>query len=468
MKTGDDTDVFDTYLSTKTTDRTVLGPGDSTELSHTSPPNERGGDVAMAAIVPVKKVSRPFFQLGDSSSAIQTAVLDRSEGAPSSQSTHSHVFCGSSTGCRMKIPAAARRHLTCAGAFLLCFFLGLQIGLQVNPDGPASLISQTQQFRGATNMSVHTSNSSARNHSLMDSAQNRSMVNSSPPSMASFYTPSSPPPLPAPRAPLPSHPPNVSPFPSSAMWLTTSQRGRGGEPFRFRRCAVVGSGRNLLGRGFGAAIDMNDVVVHVNNVPTAGLADDMGSRTDILFSTLCNLETRACEDWDDDDWCEIQQEIQHGGEVKCLLQDNGNCPFGAVFYRSRHRTSCDDNFGRVAKGSKRSQVGIAVSSDYISEMAFYLRRRGGPFCGIREDNCDDPSTGFHAILTMSLLCDEVELYGFQGTGTVDGHGIGHNVANEHNLTRHLVAHAMPAGSFPSIQLEDRWAMARVSYGDTEI
>ena len=37
----------------------------------------------------------------------------------------------------------------------------------------------------------------------------------------------------------------------------------------------------------GPQIDAHDVVVHVNNKPTREYQQDMGTRTDLLFTTLC-------------------------------------------------------------------------------------------------------------------------------------------------------------------------------------
>ena len=405
-------------------------------------------------ITQVKKPNRPFSQLQE----------DTPNGAPNVQSG----AAAASTGCIAATRSSFACHLLCAAAVgLSCFLLGLAVGI-LAVRGPSSAplspsdAAKQEQFSGAA-----TGTSSPP--PAADATVNGTMS-------SHFSSPSLPPPpqVPAPslppRFPLPESPPHPSfppPRPSSVIWFTASQRGvSANEPFNFRRCAVIGSGANLLGRQLGQAIDSHDVVVHVNNVPTRQLAADLGSRTDILFSTFCNLEARDCEEWQSDNWCVIDQEIQHGGGVTCMLNTD-QCPMAAVFYRSTWATECGEMQGKAMRAASSSQYGIAVSEELVSQMVHAVRRRGGQFCGANteQNDCNDPSTGFHAIITMALLCDEVDVYGFQGLGTVDNHGIGHNIASEHNALRHLIAKNLTEAAFTTPEMARLWARTRVSYGD---
>ena len=51
----------------------------------------------------------------------------------------------------------------------------------------------------------------------------------------------------------------------------------------------------------------------------------------------------------------------------------------------------------------------------------------------------DPSTGFHAVLTMAFQCKRLTAFGFDGDATYDGHEITpeHPIAIEHVLLRLL-------------------------------
>uniref|UniRef100_A0A672GNQ8 ST3 beta-galactoside alpha-2,3-sialyltransferase 1 n=1 Tax=Salarias fasciatus TaxID=181472 RepID=A0A672GNQ8_SALFA len=53
----------------------------------------------------------------------------------------------------------------------------------------------------------------------------------------------------------------------------------GPSPGRCRTCAVVGNSGNLNGSHYGSLIDRNDVVIRMNQGPTEGYEDDVGSKT---------------------------------------------------------------------------------------------------------------------------------------------------------------------------------------------
>ena len=231
-------------------------------------------------------------------------------------------------------------------------------------------------------------------------------------------------------------------------------------PFLFDRCAVVGSGANLAGRGLGTEIDAHDVVVHVNNIPTLANAADQGSRTDVLFSTLCNFVDNECTGSTDWSWCEVHQEIQGGGEVTCPVYTTYNrCPFHAAFYRNQVLDSCSERLSILERAaSSTATIGLAMSSEFVSRTAHHMRRRSGNYC------CD-PSTGFHAVLTIGMLCNTVDLYGFHGTASVDGHPIGHDIMTEHALLRQVVNRSLPDEDYPSAEIAERWRETRMRYAD---
>ena len=294
-------------------------------------------------------------------------------------------------------------------------------------------------------------------------------------------TPNAPPPSPAPSPPLPSPPPPSPPpsplplppsppprWPPSIAWLTSTQAGRVRPPvppnLLFNRCAVIGSGANLHGRGFGPAIDAHNVVVHVNNVPLAANAADQGSRTDVLFSTLCNFDDARCTGGYDAESCVINLEYQGGGQRKCHLNDHDNCPFQVAMFRGRAGNSCGEGRDKLSRAASTSTIGLAISQDFVSNTVHYLRRPGSDFCDPIGNDCE-ASTGLHAILTFAMLCTSVDLYGFHGTGTIDNHGIGHDVPMEHALLRQLVNQSLPDAAFPDTQTAQRLRSSRLAYGD---
>ncbi|KAF7654823.1 hypothetical protein LDENG_00063920, partial [Lucifuga dentata] len=50
-------------------------------------------------------------------------------------------------------------------------------------------------------------------------------------------------------------------------------------PERCRRCAVVGNSGNLKGSHYGDLIDSSELIIRMNQAPTAGFEEDVGTRT---------------------------------------------------------------------------------------------------------------------------------------------------------------------------------------------
>lgn len=64
---------------------------------------------------------------------------------------------------------------------------------------------------------------------------------------------------------------------------------------RWRRCAVVGNSGHLLGTAYGAEIDAHDVVMRINQAPTATYEKFVGKRT--THRLLNRLWTLAYADY---------------------------------------------------------------------------------------------------------------------------------------------------------------------------
>jgi len=220
----------------------------------------------------------------------------------------------------------------------------------------------------------------------------------------------------------------------------------------FGTCALVGSGASLLGRGYGAAIDAHDVVVHVNNIPASHMHGDMGSRTDVLFSTPCNV---GHED--------ETMEIEHFNDGEWICNTAGGCPFRAAVFRSPVApNSCSDGErARIERAGSTSSIGLGVGSKAASDQARHFRREGTDYC------CEEPSTGLHALVSLALTCRVVRLYGFRGSETFDGHFEGHDIEKEHALERAMIEVRLDRSDFIDQDMWERWRItARVEYGDS--
>ena len=245
-------------------------------------------------------------------------------------------------------------------------------------------------------------------------------------------------PSPPPLGVQPPHPPAL-PTIQSIEWVTDPPS------LRFGSCAVVGSGAALAGTFLGSQIDSHDVVVHVNNIPEHNMRPHTGSRTDVLFSTLCHDRIQAAN----------RLSIKFGPSSWC--DTHGTCPFTAAIFRPGVFDSpCRGNTIIDSTGGSRVNVGMSACS--MSELVHYVRRKGTPYAG-------KPTTGFHAVATMAFVCEQVDLYGFSGSATVDGHRISedHQIEREHAVLRTLIEHALPMTEFPSEETYFAWARTRVRH-----
>ena len=113
-----------------------------------------------------------------------------------------------------------------------------------------------------------------------------------------------------------------------------------------------------------------------------------------------------------------------------------------MIFRAYQRDSCGGGRARewIERANRDSTFALGYSRDPVSEAAHALRAQGTPYC------CD-PSTGLHAVLTMGLACESVELFGFAGSTTIDDHPEGHAIEAEHALLRKLADKELPAENF---------------------
>lgn len=212
------------------------------------------------------------------------------------------------------------------------------------------------------------------------------------------------------------------------------------------------------------------MVTHVNNIPSNEYAADMGSRTDVLFSTPCSIEqVDMSSEWPEGcgDECTIDFGVQGGDEVSCNSRD-ACWGLKSVIYRSFERDSCGGGraFEWVDTAAKSSSMRFGLSADFVSRAVHFFKGEGSPYC------CQDPSTGLHAAVTMALACSTVNLYGFRGAGTIDGHhggSVGHGIMREHALLHLLSRHALPASRFPPLSdnpMISLWPYTKMNFTDS--
>lgn len=207
------------------------------------------------------------------------------------------------------------------------------------------------------------------------------------------------------------------------------------------RCALVGSGALLAGRGLGPTIDAHDLVLRVNRLPFPAASSrhvaDVGARTSVWFSKMCRLQHGALR-------LQVMDsrypngEADPGPEGLCPLGGPNSkkggahsCPFDAFVARGGAnetglKKKCYADGMRALAGRRAAAFPIGLTSGWLFELANQLH--GGT----------EASTGLHAVLAFAPQCaGGLRLYGFSGNATLDGHKMGHAVAKEHAVINEM-------------------------------
>lgn len=204
------------------------------------------------------------------------------------------------------------------------------------------------------------------------------------------------------------------------MWSVVDMvAGRNFTDTNFDRCALVGASNVLVGAAKGNEIDGHDAVIRVNRIPTAGFWKDYGGRTDVLFVS--------------NEWGGAVALMGPGGEgpkaVAC--KDLDNCRNAAIIRRGDLQL-CNKEGMAKAWGLDHTFVGCEHRN--ISFLVKSIESLGGKMA----------TGGLHAFFTFVPVCRELNLYGFGGLGTGDGH----QEWNGHNLyAEHIVQDQVAAGDW---------------------
>ena len=171
----------------------------------------------------------------------------------------------------------------------------------------------------------------------------------------------------------------------------------------FRTCAIVGNAGHLSSREYGKYIDDHEAVVRFNILPVAGFEKHIGAKT-----TLRMLNNRR----------------------SVALCCRGNFPEGRAGRADVSQTGVMIWFpeaqGEILGACKRrfpSNPRFAIPMSVNKAMAEAMRKMRsdavrlglGPFNQWRQ-----MTSGAHAVLLFSQLCDRVSLYGFTTFGTTKG------------------------------------------------
>jgi len=197
--------------------------------------------------------------------------------------------------------------------------------------------------------------------------------------------------------------------------------------FHFERCALVGSSPILHGKGRGFEIDMHDTVIRVNRVPQQRFFEDYGQRTDILFAgpgwkghEIFTSEGLRVESMGQRDFAESALCPYHGGP---------GCRFSAVVLSALPSGYPFDKPGWRPNNTAYPLAVQGHTSRIVAE----------GFSGFHNEEYINswtpripwPTNGFYSLVTFAPICTTLELFGFGGSGTADGHGIDGKI---HNLS----------------------------------
>jgi len=183
----------------------------------------------------------------------------------------------------------------------------------------------------------------------------------------------------------------------------------------FTRCALVGASGVMRGSNAGEEIDGHTAVIRLNRMPKPEFYGDFGARTDVLFLSR--------------EWSGAVAMM--GGETpetrKC--SDVHGCPEAAILVRG-DLERCDPGHMAYTWGPTHPVVGCTHTN--VSRMVA---------TGFTTLHGLLATTGLQAFFTFLPVCGELNLYGFGGTSTADGHNEwsgGHNLKEEHHIQGKVV------------------------------
>jgi len=252
---------------------------------------------------------------------------------------------------------------------------------------------------------------------------------------------------------------------------------------KFCQCALVGSSEALRGKGLGAVIDMHDTVIRINRLPLPQHYADFGQKTDIYFGEPGygfgnpgyeeHVNFYSDESGGKYTIQSFENEVNKvKARVNCSLADGGEAcgRFATLIMKGADAERFNKNplpfrerfpLNEPGWTPRSTAFPVGYQTDDINTAAFKV-------LGEKQ-----PSNGFHAFLTFAPLCASMALYGFEGTGTYDGHDMNpvHALDKEHAIYQRLMERSTTdidlTDYAPRVQLQNLAARGCIVKGDTE-
>ena len=94
----------------------------------------------------------------------------------------------------------------------------------------------------------------------------------------------------------------------------------------------------------------------------------------------------------------------------------------------------------------------------VTRLVHHVCRDGTPYAG-------KPTTGFHALVAMAFACQSVELYGFSGSETYNGHQVSpdHGLEAEHAAIAALINRTLSPADYPDEETAVAWERTNVRH-----
>lgn len=173
---------------------------------------------------------------------------------------------------------------------------------------------------------------------------------------------------------------------------------------RFERCAVVGNAGHLTGTRYGRAIDAHDVVIRLNQAPTAGYEEIVGSKATLRLINKEWLVKYA----DNTPWLPWER-----GVVLLSRGDNeervGRGKYAPALSNVETRK-------KLLAAAARRKVQVMRANKRIVESAWRKieKQETCEPSGFKCPQCK-PSSGFLAVAISLALCNQVSVYGMAGS-----------------------------------------------------
>ena len=241
----------------------------------------------------------------------------------------------------------------------------------------------------------------------------------------------------------------LSSFNGSARDAVTSFNGTARDVSRqhLGRCALIGSGIGLRGKRLGNEIDSHDTVIRINRLPAPDMACDLGQRSDVLVARLLSLHD--CSTYRTSVLTRpTSKTSRHGlsnavAATTCHFRGTRSCPYRLLVLVPPRSAGFFLNGRDFPRGDPGCVLRCTAPGLNCAAVPAALVHAAHQLRGLRSNGmrpAQELTAGLLAFLTLAPLCTAVRLYGFGGSGNIDGHLLNeqlHSYAAEHALLYNL-------------------------------